>query len=78
MAAKSSSKDPVERVALPANFDGMLCAAEAGVGDDWERQFLKEQRERFERWGDTMFLSPKQLTILQRIASKAPAGEDII
>ena len=79
MAAKSSStKEPAERVTLPANFQDMLAAAEAGVADEWETTFVREQAERFEKWNDTMFLSPKQLTILQRIASKAPAGEDII
>jgi len=79
MAAKSnSSAAPSERVAIPTNFQDALAAAANGAADDWEKQFVKEQSERFEKWGNELFISPKQWAILQRVASKAPAGEDII
>ena len=76
MSAKTSNKEPAERVALPNNFADILAAAETAAGDDWEKTFIKEQSERFQKWGDTMFLSPKQLTILQRIAAKATETHD--
>ena len=44
-------------------------AADAAPGQlsDWERSFLKDQQERFEKYGTDTRMSPKQWGVLDRI-----------
>ena len=49
-------------------FADWLTAAEGNARTGWEMDFLSDMTERFEQWGDQMFLSPKQEAILKRIA----------
>lgn len=36
----------------------------------WESDFVDDQRKRYEQYGTNMFLSPKQLQVLQRVENK--------
>lgn len=45
---------------------------------DWERSFVKEQKERFKKWGDDTYLSDKQIDVIHKIAERmAIEGEDL-
>lgn len=45
---------------------------------EWERDFIKEQKERFKKWGDETYLSDKQIDIIHKIAERmAIEGEDL-
>ncbi|GEM_PF-6299296 len=45
---------------------------------DWERGFIKEQKERFKKWGDETYLSDKQIDVIHKIAERmAIEGEDL-
>lgn len=46
------------------------CDEEHQQLSDWEHNFVEDQRKRFEQYGSKMFLSPKQLQVLQRIENK--------
>ena len=41
-----------------------------------EQQFVEDQRERYEKYGTKMFLSPAQLRWLQDIESRFPSGAE--
>lgn len=38
--------------------------------NDWERKFTADQRERFEKYGADMHLSPKQWAVLRKIEDR--------
>lgn len=37
---------------------------------DWERNFMKDQKSRYEKYGDDTRMSPKQWTVIAKIADK--------
>lgn len=51
------------------DFEDLLASAEANASSDWEMGFVEDLSERYERYGDDMFLSEKQAEILRRIAN---------
>lgn len=52
------------------DFETTLNAAEANADTDWEEEFTESIRERFEQWGERMYLSESQADHLERIAGK--------
>lgn len=45
---------------------------------EWERDFVKEQKQRFKTWGDGTYLSDKQVDIIHKIAERMRIeGEDL-
>lgn len=45
---------------------------------DWEREFVKEQKARFKKWGNETYLSDKQVDIIGKIAERMQIeGEDL-
>ena len=52
-------------------LEGLLQAVESAHVNqlsDWRRGFMKDQRERWEKYGPDIFLSPKQWNILRQVA----------
>jgi hypothetical protein len=52
------------------DFDALLVAAEAYAKGEWEMDFVGGIRDKYTDYGDTMFLSEKQLAVLRRIAKE--------
>ncbi len=50
------------------DFEDILDSAESYAKNDWEEQFVSDLRDKYEEWGDEMFLSDRQADILLRIA----------
>ena len=50
------------------DFDELLSAAEDEAKNEWEMDFVGDMRDKYTDYGDTMFLSEKQLALLRRIA----------
>ena len=50
-------------------FSDLLSNAEDGASSDWEHDFIASMQARYERWGDSMFISPKQLAQLEKLAN---------
>lgn len=45
---------------------------------DWERTFVKEQKDRFKKWGNETYLSDKQVDVIVKIAERMQIeGEDL-
>ena len=59
----------MESIALPADFKDLLKVAKKNASTDWEKDFTKELADRHKKWGDELYISEKQLAILQKIAS---------
>lgn len=53
-----------------SEFEDLLTSAEDNAETGWEMNFVEETREKYETWGKKMFLSDKQLSILERIAGE--------
>ena len=51
-----------------SEFNDLLEDAEAGADGDWETEFVDDLRNRYDEYGERMFLSDRQLEILRRIA----------
>ena len=51
------------------DFEDLLASAEENASSDWEMGFVEDLSERYEQYGDDMFLSEKQAEILRRIAN---------
>jgi hypothetical protein len=49
-------------------FETLLSDAEAGADSDWETDFVDDLRNRYDEHGERMYLSERQLEILERIA----------
>lgn len=51
-------------------MEGLINAYDGNEGmvSDWARGFMKDQVERWTKYGKDMFLSPKQWAVLQRTA----------
>jgi hypothetical protein len=45
-------------------------SAEAGLLNDWERTFAADMLERFERYGERLYVSEKQWSVLDRLEIK--------
>ena len=50
------------------NIEDVLYVAEGRTKNEWEMDFVDGLREKFDQYGDDMFLSDKQAAILKRIA----------
>jgi hypothetical protein len=50
------------------DFDELLGEAETLAKNEWEMDFVGDMRDKYTDYGDTMFLSEKQLALLRRIA----------
>ena len=55
-------------------FDKLLGLAWAGAETEWEIEFVGDIKSRFNEWGEKMFLSPRQLEVIQKLADAA--GDD--
>lgn len=44
--------------------------------NDWERGFIKDQIERFDKYGVSIFLSPKQWSTIRSIHEKVAGPQD--
>lgn len=53
---------------LDYDFGDLLDEAEDEAKGSWEENFVSDVRDKFESYGDRMFISEKQEVILQRIA----------
>jgi len=49
-------------------FVRVLSKAKNQTKNQWENEFVKSIFERFEKYGGKMFISPKQLETIQKIA----------
>lgn len=49
------------------DFEDVLYIAGQKARGDWEEQFVADLTERFEEWGDRMYLSDRQAEVLRRI-----------
>lgn len=50
------------------NFAEVLDVAEGMVSGNWEETFVGSMSDKYKQYGDKMYISDKQLTILVRIA----------
>jgi hypothetical protein len=48
-------------------FQEFLETAQASVNTEWEASLCRDLIEKFEQWGDTCYISVKQLAILEGI-----------
>jgi len=53
---------------LDYDFGDLLDEAKDNASGSWEENFVDDLRDKFEAYGDRMYLSEKQEEILQRIA----------
>jgi hypothetical protein len=49
------------------DFAEALCEAEACASTDWEMEFVADLRQRFDRYGDAMYLTLRQADTIRRI-----------
>lgn len=54
----------------------LLKVAKKKSSTDWEKNFVQEQIARFERWGSDLYISPKQIAVLQKIANREVMDDD--
>lgn len=50
------------------DFEELLDDAKANAANDWEEQFVADMQTRYEQYGKRMFISPAQISKLERIA----------
>lgn len=53
-------------------FDDLLRLieeAESSTANEWEEEFVSDMKERAENWGRRLFVSDRQMEILERIAN---------
>ena len=53
---------------LDIDFDSLLADANMNASTDWEEGFVSDILDRYSEYADTMFISTKQIEILERIA----------
>lgn len=53
------------------DFEDVLDVAESKARGAWEEQFVADLRDKFDEYGERMFLSDRQDEILQRITGDA-------
>lgn len=51
-----------------SEFDELLADAENNATSDWDMNFVDDLRNRYDKYGERMYLSERQLEILRRIA----------
>ena len=51
-----------------SEFDELLADAENNATSDWDMNFVDDLRNRYDKYGERMYLSERQLEILERIA----------
>jgi len=54
----------------------VLKKAKARTVTDWEKDFVKEQIERFKKFGETLHMSQKQFDMLTRISEREIFDDD--
>lgn len=52
-----------------ARFQELYDAAEINATGQWEENFIKDMGEKLRQYGDGMFVSDKQMAVLNRIAN---------
>ena len=52
------------------DFDSILDDAESEAITDWEIEFCADIRDKYDQYEDDMFISNKQLEILERISKR--------
>jgi len=52
-----------------ADFERLLDDADRYAAGEWQEEFVSDLRDRFEEYGMGMYLSDRQLEILERIAN---------
>ena len=50
-------------------FESLLSDAEINASSEWEMEFVADMRDRYEEYGTGMYLSDRQLEILERLAN---------
>lgn len=71
--AKGSDTPPTSSsapMAATSNVSELLKLIHDDQLTPWEETFIKETRERVEKWGDRIRMSDKQVEILRKIAAK--------
>lgn len=53
---------------LDYDFEDLLSEAESKARGAWEENFTEDMRDKFDEYGDRMYLSDRQEEILKRIA----------
>lgn len=53
-----------------SEFEDLLDAAESEASTGWEMDFVSDMRDRFEEYQERMYLSERQIEILERIAKQ--------
>ena len=61
----SQIKDQYDNV---SDFEDLLSLAESQAKTDWEMEFVSDLNDKYEKYGDGMFLSQKQRETLEKIA----------
>ena len=51
-----------------SEFEDLLDAAETNASTEWEMDFMFDLRERYKKYKNSMFLSPKQKETLENLA----------
>ena len=51
-----------------SEFDELLADAENNATSDWDMNFVDDLRNRYDKYGERMYLSERKLEILERIA----------
>lgn len=65
------SGQTIEDVYERYEFEDILESARMNAGTDWDEEFVKDMKARYDQWGMRAFLSDAQQEQLERIA-----GED--
>lgn len=50
-------------------FEEILDDAEMNAANDWEEEFVSDMKQKFEQYGIRMFISERQIEIIERIAN---------
>lgn len=58
-----------DRFDSASDFEALLDAARMAASNDWEESFVRNVKQRYERFGTDTFLSDKQLAALEKIAA---------
>lgn len=58
-----------DRFDSPSEFEVLLDDARAAASNDWEESFVRNVKQRYDRFGTDTFLSDKQLAALGKIAA---------
>lgn len=51
------------------NPEEAITIAETNASSRWEMDFMSDMVERYEQWGDDMYLSEKQHDVLERLCN---------